>query len=601
MSLTENFEEACRSGNIKTVQCQLPLENNVTKLRGLRAAFDSQNFEIAKLILQENVFAYLLDSTFEEYIDSPTISELFAKYQSSFIDSYIARNLASKSHIVIKLIKTKFPFTEEQYLVILTCALNIKEYTVIDAVLEKMSLKGKSGIIGKAVKQGNIDLAQRLLLMGATLNENEVDDVILNIPSEVELKQLVNLGLEITSQMIFPAVERNHEEVLKVIVSHQPTVNVNVMHKNQTALHLASEKGYLSIVQILQSAGANINATDAHGYTPVNCACRFNFDNIVRFLVDCGADFNIPNKYDDSPVMWAMHKRNLALAEFLFSKGANLHQVNINGTGILHHAVREDSFTIAKMCVEAGIPVDIQSKNGESPLTYGIGKCSVQLVEYMIEKGANIEQCSIKDKFTPLLIAVSWGRMDLIELLFKKKPDLNLEQCDIEGNNAILTAAKYHHWDMIFYFLDKGSSVNSVNLKQSSVLSKAIQEKQKDVVKRLMNYGVSSSKNNIYTNVCTPIKLVNAENESENFEILVQTFENVRKSLHVLLKKSEEAVAIAIKMGNSGLFIQLGAPSNIMDSFKANQTILYRVTLKPFMFAKKKQLFKSDVLVQFCK
>ena len=53
-----------------------------------------------------------------------------------------------------------------------------------------------------------------------------------------------------------------------------------------TALHYASQGGYLEIVQILDLAGAELNAKDNEGATPLHLADQGEYSSIVSHLID---------------------------------------------------------------------------------------------------------------------------------------------------------------------------------------------------------------------------------------------------------------------------------------------------------------------------
>lgn len=55
-----------------------------------------------------------------------------------------------------------------------------------------------------------------------------------------------------------------------------------------TALHLASRLGKDDILKRLIIAGANVNAFDSEGFTPLHYACQMNRPTTVRVLVDAG-------------------------------------------------------------------------------------------------------------------------------------------------------------------------------------------------------------------------------------------------------------------------------------------------------------------------
>ncbi|KAG2495137.1 hypothetical protein HYH03_006746 [Edaphochlamys debaryana] len=57
-----------------------------------------------------------------------------------------------------------------------------------------------------------------------------------------------------------------------------------------TALHLAATYGYVKVVSVLLSAGANVEAADTGGFTPLEEAAFNGHVEVVRALLSAGAD-----------------------------------------------------------------------------------------------------------------------------------------------------------------------------------------------------------------------------------------------------------------------------------------------------------------------
>ena len=73
-------------------------------------------------------------------------------------------------------------------------------------------------------------------------------------------------------------------------------ISVNVTDETvnkRTPLHWASDYGQVDVLNFLVSKGANIEAKDAFGITPLLAAVYEGHDNAVRFLVSKGANKNV--------------------------------------------------------------------------------------------------------------------------------------------------------------------------------------------------------------------------------------------------------------------------------------------------------------------
>jgi len=71
-------------------------------------------------------------------------------------------------------------------------------------------------------------------------------------------------------------------------------------------LHLASSKGKTEIVRLLLDCGANANAEDKNGSTPLHLASSEGETETVRLLLDRGAIADVMNKEGRTPLQVAM-------------------------------------------------------------------------------------------------------------------------------------------------------------------------------------------------------------------------------------------------------------------------------------------------------
>ncbi|CAG0908391.1 unnamed protein product, partial [Cyprideis torosa] len=66
-----------------------------------------------------------------------------------------------------------------------------------------------------------------------------------------------------------------------------------------TALSRAAEKGHTHVMEILLAAGAEVDARDSHGFTPLQLACMEGSLERVRLLIDHGADWTLADDYEE--------------------------------------------------------------------------------------------------------------------------------------------------------------------------------------------------------------------------------------------------------------------------------------------------------------
>jgi len=90
----------------------------------------------------------------------------------------------------------------------------------------------------------------------------------------------------------FPAMPLFHQAVFKRDVKAVYGYLLKGTNPDQaddcgrTAAHAAAENGYIEIIELLASKGANFNITNKWGKTPLDVALSNNHLNIVCFILD---------------------------------------------------------------------------------------------------------------------------------------------------------------------------------------------------------------------------------------------------------------------------------------------------------------------------
>jgi endonuclease YncB( thermonuclease family) len=151
---------------------------------------------------------------------------------------------------------------------------------------------------------------------------SEIDDVkdfVRKNPSLVTAKnELGQTPLHITGRS-------GNKELMEFFLSKGADVNAKD-GKGWTPLHWACFKEYYSSyykesIEFLISKGADVNAKDELGKTPLHIACRVGNKKIVELLLSKNADVNAKDKSDQTPLNYT---KNWEIADLLKSKGAEL-------------------------------------------------------------------------------------------------------------------------------------------------------------------------------------------------------------------------------------------------------------------------------------
>ena len=170
-----------------------------------------------------------------------------------------------------------------------------------------------------------------------------------------------------------------------------------------TALHWAVDLNRADVVQVLLGAGAEVNAADGHGYTPLHWAVQPHVDTvIVEVLLQAGADVDARSTYPlryagghescgrISPLHWAAWVNNASAAKILLDAGADLESTDNDGQTPLLHAAASGGTSTVELLVGEGADVDAMSILGGPVIQFALMANDKRTVEILLEAGADV-------------------------------------------------------------------------------------------------------------------------------------------------------------------------------------------------------------------
>jgi ankyrin repeat protein len=187
------------------------------------------------------------------------------------------------------------------------------------------------------------------------------------------------------------------------------------LSKNEELLE-ASRIGDIEKVKKLLKKGADVNAKDNYGFTPLHDAAFFGRIEVVKLLIEKGANVNAKDNLGSTPLHLAAIIRRIEVVKLLIEKGANVNAKDNVGWTPLHWAAFAGHIEVVKLLIENGAYVNATDNDGFTPLHLAANNGHIEVVKLLLEHGADPNIKNYKGK-TAIDLAREEGYFDIAKLI----------------------------------------------------------------------------------------------------------------------------------------------------------------------------------------
>jgi len=200
--------------------------------------------------------------------------------------------------------------------------------------------------------------------------------------------------------------------------SPQPSA-APVPYSQYVTIWAAINLGDLATVKdLLKKDPALFDARDDKGCTLLHKACDKNRKDIVEFLISSGADVNAKENDGDTPLIEAS-EGYLELVKILVAKGADLNSRDDDGNTPLHEAASQGHTDVAEYLISKGAEINARNEKGETPLYKAADNGRLETVKRLVSRGADLNLPDFQGN-SPYKEARKEGYLDVADFLMKQ-------------------------------------------------------------------------------------------------------------------------------------------------------------------------------------
>ena len=242
-------------------------------------------------------------------------------------------------------------------------------------------------------------------------------------------------------ERMISSAKKNKEIELVGLIKSGVDPNYSSKNDNKTALQIASDLGYLGLVNQLIKLGADVNKRGAFdSYTPLMHACERGHIDIAKLLIDNGANvieprekMRIERNFYQTPLGVAARAGSYEIAEELLKRGAKVNTKTYysvyRGWTPLMFAAKNDHKEIVSLLLKNKASVDDHDERTlQTALFHAVLSENLGMVEMLIAAGANVKHLDAKRYTAEHYAEYEVSDKDLRGLLLTRLRDAGTER-----------------------------------------------------------------------------------------------------------------------------------------------------------------------------
>jgi ankyrin repeat protein len=207
----------------------------------------------------------------------------------------------------------------------------------------------------------------------------------------------------------------------------------------KTALHYAViSENLVTVREILQCAGVEVNKKDKEGLTPLAYALQHNLENVVKLLKQKGASLEDIDGEHRSAIQFIFYHKLLKMLPLCFDPKQDSHYLLL--------AVMKEKSIEVKALLDVKADVNIKDSQGETPLIITASyttNADTGILDQLLAAGAEVNATDDTGN-TALSFAIRLGNKNTVERLLTHHANLIFSDDKTQHWNAVTLSIEYN-------------------------------------------------------------------------------------------------------------------------------------------------------------
>ena len=277
--------------------------------------------------------------------------------------------------------------------------------------------------------------------------------------------------MNMRSIMFEVSLKQKSMETISLLLEHKADVNDAQNDNQSTPFHYACEAD-LELTSLLLKQGANLEAINKHGNTPIHSAVGSKNWDVVRYLVKQGAKIDVINGYNTSVLdriaLEARYDKDLWK---LILSILEEHKSICSPTELLLLAIQGGNFAmVTDLVLNKKVDVNIAVRN-RWPLAVAADENDTEMVTFLLQHGAKLDapppglvlENAVRASFLPR--EYRYHNKKLLSLLMNEVKSAKGEDYD----RALQILLQNNEFEHVLTLFKKGANIHAVfgNVKRS--------------------------------------------------------------------------------------------------------------------------------------